>query len=429
MPEELQNEIPSISPTLEKPKRNWKKISLLILIGLLLISLVGIGLYLLIPGLNQEPPSQTQKPATPSTKPKPKTTKIIWVKGKEIWIKDRNTDGTKFFAEDKKILDWDLLGNDKIVYITAVEKSKDEIYGTEIISLDLKTKNREILYEKDLDKIISERIPCLSGTKFNDNQEDASISTLSVTPDNKSIIFASEGIWSLDLQSKKVGQLLKTDDFSIGKGECLSYRNLKVVNKQSAELFISGFEGFTKGLIDIKNKKLLEKYSTGWYSTILQVSFPPKDQIFIKSISHSYTQHGSVIGEGTGKDSYKVDEEFYSTENYISTADVSGSKVFFVEAEDTETDPNGQPYTFSLHVLDLNTKGVSKISGINLEGSSEFDIKCMTSDQANVYMGIIKENSLEISSVDLASRGQKVIEKIQESESEKVVDCFQVTNF
>ncbi|MEK0338472.1 MAG: hypothetical protein QQN41_13670, partial [Nitrosopumilus sp.] len=45
MPEENQSPSPSISPTLEKHKRNWKKILPLLLIGLFLISLVGVGIY------------------------------------------------------------------------------------------------------------------------------------------------------------------------------------------------------------------------------------------------------------------------------------------------------------------------------------------------------------------------------------------------
>lgn len=49
---------------------NRKKISLILLIGLILISLVGVGLYLLIPKPDKEPilTSQPQKQATPSAK-------------------------------------------------------------------------------------------------------------------------------------------------------------------------------------------------------------------------------------------------------------------------------------------------------------------------------------------------------------------------
>jgi hypothetical protein len=62
----------SIQPqtTSEKKSLNWKKISLILLVVLFLISLVGFGLYLLIPRLTEEPTSSTQpqKQATPSAK-------------------------------------------------------------------------------------------------------------------------------------------------------------------------------------------------------------------------------------------------------------------------------------------------------------------------------------------------------------------------
>ena len=57
-----------------KPERNWKKILLFLLIGLFLISLVGVGLYLLVPKPTEEstPTTQPQKQATPSA-PKDET--------------------------------------------------------------------------------------------------------------------------------------------------------------------------------------------------------------------------------------------------------------------------------------------------------------------------------------------------------------------
>ncbi|OGY26795.1 MAG: hypothetical protein A2Z11_02390 [Candidatus Woykebacteria bacterium RBG_16_43_9] len=77
---------PIINPTLEKPKRNWKKISLILLIALFVISLIGVGLYILIPKLTQEPPSQTQKQATPSAKPQKEKTHPL--KNKIIYSMD-----------------------------------------------------------------------------------------------------------------------------------------------------------------------------------------------------------------------------------------------------------------------------------------------------------------------------------------------------
>jgi hypothetical protein len=67
MPEEEQPQV-EISTSLGKQKRNWKKVALILLIALLVASLVGIGIYVLIPKLIGEPATQSQpkKESTPS---------------------------------------------------------------------------------------------------------------------------------------------------------------------------------------------------------------------------------------------------------------------------------------------------------------------------------------------------------------------------
>lgn len=83
MPEENQSPSSSISPTLGKSKRNWKKIALIFLLALFVASLVGVGLYLLVPRLTEEPPSQKQ--TAPSAKPKEE--KPHPLKGKIAFVK------------------------------------------------------------------------------------------------------------------------------------------------------------------------------------------------------------------------------------------------------------------------------------------------------------------------------------------------------
>ena len=57
-------------PTSNQKSINWKKISLILIVVLFLISLVGVGIYLLIPRPteNPTPTTQPQKIATPSAK-------------------------------------------------------------------------------------------------------------------------------------------------------------------------------------------------------------------------------------------------------------------------------------------------------------------------------------------------------------------------
>ena len=68
MPEVSQTRNPQTTQSPQKPKRNWKKTFLFLLISLFLISLVGVGIYLLIPKPAKETISinQPQKQATPS---------------------------------------------------------------------------------------------------------------------------------------------------------------------------------------------------------------------------------------------------------------------------------------------------------------------------------------------------------------------------
>ena len=265
---------------------------------------------------------------------------------------------------------------------------------------------------------------------FGDYQEDPDISTLSVTKDNKAIIFASSGTWALDVKSKKATQLLKTEDFITTYGNtCLSYSGLEIAGEENIELFTSCYEGCSKSVIDLKNKKIIEEYSTGWYSTVTQVSYSPNEPIFVKAVSYIYTKHGSVIGKGSGEDKYTVDEIFYTTDNYISGVVVEGDNIYFVEVIDDDSSEDGKPYTFSMHVLNLSTKKTSKISDLDLISNNEFAIRCLVVSGSEVYFGVSKDETLQISSLGLKSKMQKLVVTIPESTNEKVVDCFQVTSF
>lgn len=71
MPEVNLNQSTQTTQPPQKPERNWKKILLILLIALFVISLLGVGLYLLIPRLTEGPTpiTQPQKQATPSAEP------------------------------------------------------------------------------------------------------------------------------------------------------------------------------------------------------------------------------------------------------------------------------------------------------------------------------------------------------------------------
>jgi len=74
MPEENQPQ-PVTNPSLEKPKRNWKKIALVLVIILLIAGLIGVGLWLLLRNPPEAPSKQPTKQATTAAKPREKETK------------------------------------------------------------------------------------------------------------------------------------------------------------------------------------------------------------------------------------------------------------------------------------------------------------------------------------------------------------------
>ncbi|MEK0337156.1 MAG: hypothetical protein QQN41_06970 [Nitrosopumilus sp.] len=81
MPEQTESTPPSISPTLEKHQRNWKKILLILLILGISVSLVGVGIYFYGSGAKSLPSKKVQTKKTPETpKEHPLKNKIIYTK-------------------------------------------------------------------------------------------------------------------------------------------------------------------------------------------------------------------------------------------------------------------------------------------------------------------------------------------------------------
>ncbi len=110
MPDESPAPQPSISQPLGKHSRNWKKILLILLILSVSVSLIGVGLYLLIPRLTENPTSQSQpkKESTTSATKKEKPTK--YNKG-------------LYFAKDNSIYQADYEGqNQKLIFQKASEE-------------------------------------------------------------------------------------------------------------------------------------------------------------------------------------------------------------------------------------------------------------------------------------------------------------------
>jgi hypothetical protein len=152
MPE--NSETPTISPLVEsqKSERNGKKILLILLVALFLVSLVGVGLWLLIPGLTEEPSSPSSKQATPSvTKKKPQPEYkpgLYFSKDSSIYQADYN-------GKNQKLVFQNASEKDTFVYHLAFSATGKYLTWTSRLSKDSGVRNfSRIFYYTDADKKI-----------------------------------------------------------------------------------------------------------------------------------------------------------------------------------------------------------------------------------------------------------------------------------
>lgn len=320
-----------------------------------------------------------------------------------------------------------------------MEKSKDEVYGTAINSLDLKSKKKEVLFEKSLDTILSE-VKKTNGCA----DEDPDISTLAVTKDGKSVIYAASGVWQLNLANKKSEQIVKTSQFNAGfstGGGCINYSGLRVGDEDNAELTVSAYEGTSKGLVDLAKKTFLSKYHTGWYSYIQQLSYPPTETFFVKATLDGYNveppKPRSVIGIGTGKNSYTVDTNYYTTKAEIKNAILIGRTVYFIEADNDLPDiAEGKDFNIYLSQLNLDTKQATRLTDLGKKDTSNAlpQFPCIKVDGQDVYVGVFESVGMfKIYKVDSATKTKILVETLTFDKNFPpndggVVNCFQVTS-
>ena len=435
----MENPAPA-QPTSEqsspKPERNWKKILLFLLIGLLLISMVGVGLYLLIPRLTEQQDSLTQKQATDEIQPETKI--LVWIVGKEIWVKELGSKAEKVLTEDKKILDWDLLGDEKIVYITA-EKDEDEFYGTAIVSLNLKTKEKEILFDSSLESILSK--------KENNgvcNTEDPDISTLAVSADNKYIAYARSGLWLLDLSSGDSRQIIKTTnlrpvDLKFNISNCISYQDVRWVSAEKIEIDTGSWDFSKIVLINTSGKILYEYISSSEFGDqTKQVTYTNTNQIFL-------TIADSRGGEPGFDDSSKLSirtitkdrklntkEVLYETKDHITDAELVGEKLYFIEKHYIDNDASN----YKLKLFNLNTKKTTTLANLGDLVTRTSSVSCLTVSKSDVYYKSIELVSttpykglvVGKSNIHKLNLETKKISLVQTVEG-PLLECFQINSY
>ena len=428
-----------VQPTSEqpppKPERNWKKILLFLLIFLFLISLVGVGLYLLIPRLTEQPTSPAQNQTTDEDQPEAKI--LVWVVGKEIWVKELGSKAEKVLTEDKKILDWDLLGDEKIVYITA-EKDEDEFYGTAIVSLNLKTKEKETLFDSSLESILSK--------KENNgvcNTEDPDISTLAVSADNKYIAYARSGLWLFDLSSGDSRQIIKTTnlrpvDLKFNISNCISYQDVRWVSAEKIEIDTGAWEWADRDLIDTSGK-ILEEYA---YSTSAsqtkQITYTNANQIFLSVVdfpgNEPYKDDGSklIISTFTKKGKLDIKEVLYETKDYIRDTELVDNKLYFIEKQYIDNDT----FNYKLKLFNLSTEKTTTLANLGDLVTLTNAINCLTISESDAYYvstelvsttpykGLVVGKS-NIHKLNLETKKISLVQTVEGP----LLECFQINSY
>lgn len=417
-----------------KPERNWKKILLFLLIGLFLTSLVGVGLYLLIPRLTEQPTSPAQNQTTDEDQPV--TKRLVWVVGKEIWVKELYKEAEKVLTEDKKILDWDLLGDEKIVYITA-EKDKDEFYGIAIVSLNLKTKEKETLLKNPLNTILKEKKVGVC------NFEDPDISTLAVSADNKYIAYARSGLWLFDLSSGDSRQIIKTTnlrpaDLKFDVHNCISYQDVRWVSTEKIEIDTGEWEVSKRDLIDISGN-ILEEYA---YSTshgrTKQITYTNANQIFLTVVDfpgyEPYKDDGSKLGISTFTKEGKLNtkEILYETRDYIIDTELVDNKLYFIEKQYIDNDT----FNYKLKLFSLSTKKTTTLANLGDLVTLTNAISCLALSESDAYYvstelisttpfkGLVVGKS-NIHKLNLKTKKISLVQTVEGP----LLECFQINSY
>jgi Tol biopolymer transport system component len=258
MPE--NSETPTISPLVEsqKSKRNSKKILLFLLIGLFLISLVGVGIWLLIPNLTEEPLLVKQKQPHP-LKNKIAFVKSVFVKNRKITTSGGNLQYLSTFDTDIYLIKPDGTGETKVVDFDPGES----VYISDL-AWSSSGKYLGWLRKNSFEYVESSNLKGTAVSKVVSSKDNWIMRGFSFSPDeNKVAILETLDMTSMvmrviDLDNKKVvteAELIKgkpKSDESVRAGsghiDWLGPTTVVTVLKQASKFSISSFdlgEGFS----------------------------------------------------------------------------------------------------------------------------------------------------------------------------------------
>lgn len=311
MPEENQFQ-PVINPSLEKLKRNWKKILPFLFIGLFIISLVGVGIWLLISKPVSPPFKELEKQATSSDQNKIKEeekTRIIFI---------RNSDVYSVYTD----------GSSEIKIVVGVVQAK--------ASLDFRTFVLVKEYNLWVADVDGKELKQLTNVGKDETEKFHAIDVtiVALSPEGKKIFYSVKPVGTLDYQPGKltdpsikygfylynlvtqqntfiteektlsdfdyVGWLANEDSLLFidgGKKEGFLYSfntNSKIIEKFSNNLYPGLTNGYQTSLS--MNKSLITWRGSSWWS--YDKSLPSKSsQIFISKLDGTNRKQISATGK------------------------------------------------------------------------------------------------------------------------------------
>jgi len=398
---------------------NWKLIGIIAVIAAIVIGGLGYAAVVLdFFGTKVQETPQTTKQASPSAKAKQKekAVKIFWTTDYEIWLKEENKNSRKVVTETKKILDWEVLQDGKIAYITAekVEDENeyddaDEYYGTKIIIFDLSTNKKETLLSIPLKTI-------LAGEKSNVacRTEDPDISTLAISPDNKILAYARSGLWLINLGSKNTKQVLKTAALQqpVSKNTelvapCIVYQDLRWVEGNLIEIETGRWEWGEIALVNDKGK-VFHKYNSSFGLTKqLTYSNQPLFLLVIDLPGEPQESDGSKIGvaEVDKEQGLNFKSVLYSTKDYIYDIEIIGNTIYFIEQKFRDLETN----SYKLKTFNLTTKKTTTLQDLGTN-----NVRCFKLLGGNLYYEqSSKAKEMKIYKFDPKTSKQILIDTIQ----------------
>ena len=390
------------------------------------MGLIGVGVYLLVPKLDKEPPV-TQKQATSSAITKKcvdedpsdqiieclpltlafsrNTGELIYisdsnqVNAKEIWLYDKGK-LRKITKTSGKAGKYQLNSDGKKLYYIKNEVVSDPNGSDYFLGIEL----REVELQTGREKILVPRI------KVEKEVYKRNLSDFDISHDGKKIAFVRGGLWILNLDTNKTTKIAQSTYYD---AETTTGHSYSAVKWSPSDKFIAtswgGYETLGYDLINIESKKI---------NLIEPGGFPPRYDflvfvddskgIFINSIDSNKARiiekDFSILKKKVLLDDLVGDEEFYnlgfSDLKYTSSQD----RIYMIQTTTTIKKPSGTGSFFQSKIIYLERKSGS-LSDLTSFFAKDVAVNNLTLTSDSEYLLFNVNDDIWILSTDEETKG------------------------